>query len=201
VTLRVVGGSQNQSLDCDPDWSNLADELANGCRPHYTPNTGNACPASASTLWASPEPWECVAIQTGSAKNQVPKGLNLRILGDTKPNTCTSPNNWSMFPNIPAGDPRVLSVFMTPFGSFGGSGSDVFPVTKLGTFYITGWTGQGQGFNNPCQGNGDDPVPGNEAGNIVGHFIKYIFGLNDGGGSGEVCDFNAFGSCVSVLTE
>jgi len=201
VTLRVAGGSQNQSLDCDPDWSNLADELANGCRPHYTPNTGNACPTSASTLWASPEPWDCVAIQTGGATNQVPKGLNLRILGDEKANTCTSPNNWSMFPNIPPGDPRVLNVFMTPFGSFGGSGNDVFPVTKLGTFYITGWTGQGQGFNNPCQGNGDDPVPNNDAGNIVGHFIKYIFGLNDGGGSGEVCDFNAFGSCISVLTE
>jgi Putative Flp pilus-assembly TadE/G-like len=201
VTLRVVGGSQNQSLDCDPNWSNLADELAFGCRPRYTPNTGTACPVSASTLWASPEPWDCVAIQTGSATNQVPKGLNLRILGDEKPSTCTSPNNWSMFPNIPAGDPRVLNVFMTPFGSFGGSGNDVFPVTKLGTFYITGWTSQGSGFNNPCQGNGDDPVPGNDAGNIVGHFIKYVYGLNDGGGSGEVCDFNAFGSCIAVLTE
>lgn len=201
VTLRVVGGSQNQSLDCDPDWSNLADELANGCRPQYTPNTGTACPSTASALWASPEPWHCVAIQTGGATNQVPKGLNLRILGDEKPSTCTSPNNWSMFPNIPPGDPRVLNVFMTPFGSFGGSGNAVFPVTKLGSFYITGWTSQGGGFNNPCQGNGDDPVPNNDAGNIVGHFIKYIFNLNEGGGSGEVCDFNAFGSCTAVLTE
>jgi hypothetical protein len=201
VTLRVVGGSQNQSLDCDPNWSNLADELAFGCRPKYRPNTGTACPVSASALWASPEPWDCVALQTGSATNQVPKGLNLRILGDEKPSTCTSPNNWSLFPNIPAGDRRVLNVFMTPFGSFGGSGNDVFPVTKLGTFYITGWTSQGSGFMNPCQGNGDDPVPNNDAGNIVGHFIKYIYGLNDGGGSGEACDFNAFGSCIAVLTE
>jgi hypothetical protein len=201
VTLRVVGGSQNQSLDCDPNWANLADELANGCRPQYSPNSGTACPATASVLWASPEPWECVAIQTGGATNQVPKGLNLRILGDEKPSTCTSPNNWSMFPNIPAGDPRVLNVFMTPFGSFGGSGNAVVPVTKLGTFYVTGWTAQGGGFANPCQGNGDDPVPNNDAGNIVGHFIKYVFGLNEGGGSGETCDFNAFGSCIAVLTE
>jgi hypothetical protein len=201
VTLRVVGGSQNQSLDCDPNRSNLADELAFGCRPQYTPNTGTACPASASTLWASPEPWDCVALQTGSATNQVPKGLNLRILGDEKPSTCTSPNNWSMFPNIPPGDRRVLNVFMTPFGSFGGSGNAVVPVTKLGTFYITGWTAQGSGFGNPCQGNGDDPVPNGDAGNIVGHFIKYIYGLNDGGGGGEACDFNAFGSCIAVLTD
>jgi hypothetical protein len=201
VTLRVVGGSQNQSLDCDPDYSNLYQELAFGCRPNYTPNTGTACPSTPSALWGTPQPWPCVAIQTGGATNQVPKGLNLRILGEEKPSLCTSPNNWSSFPNLPPGDPRVLNVFITPFGSFGGSGSGVVPVTKFGTFYVTGWTGQGSGFGNPCQGNGDDPVPNGDAGNIVGHFVKYIFGLNNGGGGGELCDFNSFGSCISVLTE
>jgi hypothetical protein len=75
------------------------------------------------------------------------------------------------------------------------------PVIKLGSFYITGWTAQGGGFNNPCQGNGDDPVPNNDAGNIVGHFIKYIFSNENGGGSGETCDFNAFGGCIAVLTD
>ncbi len=201
VTLRVVGGSQNQSLDCDPNYSNLYQELAFGCRPRYTTNNGTICPPTASVLWASPEPWPCVAIQTGGATNQVPKGLNLRVLGNEKPSICTSPNNWSSFPNLPAGDPRVLNVFITPFGSFGGSGSGVVPVTKFGTFYLTGWTGSGSGFANPCQGNGDDPVPNGDAGNIVGHFIKYIYVLNDGGGSGDPCDFNSFGSCISVLTE
>jgi hypothetical protein len=201
VTLRVVGGSQNQSLDCDPNYQNLFEELAFGCRPSYDINTGTACPASAPLLWSSTPPWDCVAIQTGSATNQVPRGLNLRILGDEKPTTCTSPNNWSQFPFIPPGDPRVLNVFITPFGSFGGSGNDVVPVVKLGTFYVTGWTAQGGGFKNPCQGNGDDPVPNNDAGNIVGHFIKYVFGLNNGGGSGETCNFDSFGSCIAVLTE
>jgi hypothetical protein len=209
VTLRVVGGSRNQSLDCEPpnyagstiSKTNLWEELAYGCAPDYTTNKGTPCPDGASTLWASPEPWDCVAVQTGSATNQVPRGLNLRILGDEKPTTCTSPNNWSQFPNIPPGDPRVLNVFITPFGSFEGSGGGVVPVTKLGTFYVTGWTASGSGFKNPCQGNGDDPVPGGDAGNIVGHFIMYIFGLNDGGGSGETCDFDSFGSCIAVLTE
>jgi hypothetical protein len=209
VTLRVVGGSRNQSLDCEPpnypgsttSKTNLWEELAYGCSPDYTMNTGTACPATPGELWASLEPWNCVAVQTGSATNQVPRGLNLRILGDEKPATCTSPNNWSLFPFIPPGDPRVLNVFITPFGSFSGSGSGVVPVTKLGTFYVTGWTASGSGFGNPCQGNGDDPVPGNDAGNIVGHFIKYVFGLNDGGGSSETCDFSSFGSCVAVLTE
>ena len=201
VTLRVVGGSQNQSLDCDPNYSNLYQELAFGCRPAYEPNGGTVCPATASALWGTAQPWDCVAIQTGSATNQVPRGLNLRILGDEKPTTCTSPNNWSMFPFLPLGDPRVLNVFITPFGSFGGSGSGVVPVVKLGTFYVTGWTASGAGFKNPCQGNGDDPVPNNDAGNIVGHFIKYVFSNANGGGGGQTCDFNAFGSCIAVLTE
>jgi hypothetical protein len=143
-------------------------------------------------------------VQTGQATNQVAQGLNLRILGSEKPSTCTSPNNWALFDTedgLPAGDPRVLQVFLTPFGSFSGSGSNTVPVTGFATFYVTGWTAQGGGFANPCQGNGDDPVPDNDAGVIVGHFIKYIFVLNEGGGSGELCDFNAFESCVAVLTE
>jgi Flp pilus assembly protein TadG len=210
VALRVIGGSQNQSLDCDdgPDRTKLKDELAFGCRPKYTRNTGTACPAGASTLWASPQPWECVAIQTGSAVNQVPAGLNQRILGSEKPTVCPplgepGHNNWSMFedPGLPTGDPRIVHVFLTPFGSFNGSGGGTVPVTSFGAFYITGWTAQGSGFANPCQGNGDDPVPGNDAGYIVGHFIKYVFVLNNGGGSGELCDFGSFGSCVAVLTQ
>jgi hypothetical protein len=199
VAMRVVGGSQNQSLDCDPALSKLKDELAAGCAPTYARNTGTACPASAGTLWGTAQPWTCVALQTGSATNQVPAGMNLRILGSEQANTCTAPNNWAQFPNLPRNDPRVIEVFLTPFGSFSGNGSATVPVTDFATFYVTGWTGQGQGFNNPCQGNGDDPVPNNDAGYIVGHFIKYI--QSTGSGSGTTpCDPNAFGSCVAAMT-
>ena len=90
-------------------------------------------------------------------------------------------------------------MFLTPFGSFDGSGSTTVPVTDFATFYVTGWTGQGQGFNNPCQGNGDAPVPGNDPGVIVGHFIKYIQSTGSGSGT-TACDPNAFGSCVAVMT-
>jgi Putative Flp pilus-assembly TadE/G-like len=207
VALRVIGGSQNQSLDCDPDYSKLKDELAFGCRPQYTKNTGATCPGGASALWSSPQPWPCVAVQTGSATNQVPAGLNQRVLGSEKPSICPplgepGHNNWSMFedPGLPPGDPRIVQVFLTPFGSFDGSGSTTVPVTNFATFYVTGWTAQGGGFANPCQGNGDDPIPGDDAGYIVGHFIKYVQALNSGGGSGELCDFTGFGSCVAVLT-
>jgi hypothetical protein len=199
IALRVVGGSQNQSLDCDKDVSQLRDELAKGCVPAYTKNAGTACPASPSTLWATAQPWKCVAVQTGSATNQVPAGLNERILGSDKPNACTAPNHWSLFPNLPANDPRIMQVFLTPFGAFSGSGSTTVPVTGFATFYVTGWTASGGGFANPCQGNGDDPVPNNDAGYIVGHFVKYIQTLNTGGGS-TACDVNALGACVAAMT-
>ena len=188
VQLRVTG-SQNQSIDCDPNLSNLRDEIRYGCAPEYAVNTGTPCPATASALWGTQQPWNCVAIQTGGAVGQVQQGMQDRILGGS--NTCTSPSNWSKFPNIPPDDPRIVPVFLTPFGTFQGSGNVVYPVTGFGTFYVTGW------FGDPC--NGDDPVP--DKGYIVGHFIKYIFRLNNGGGSGQLCDFNAFGSCIAVMTE
>jgi hypothetical protein len=204
VEMRVAGGSQNQSLDCDPDTATLKDELATGCAPTYKRNTGTSCLSSATALWATPQPWPCVAIQTGGAVNHVPAGLNQRILGSDKPTACTAPNNWSQFPDLPRGDPRILEVFLTPFGSFSGSGSTTVPVTDFATFYVTGWTGQGEGFANPCEGNGDDPVPRDakgkpDSGVIVGHFIKYI--QNTGTGSGTTpCDPDAFGSCIAAMT-
>jgi hypothetical protein len=189
VLLRVTGGSQNQSIDCDPDLPNLRDEIANGCAPFYEINDGSACPSTAPSLWSTAQPWDCVAVQTGGAVGQLEQGMRQRILGGAS--TCTSPNNWSSFPNIPPEDPRIVPVFVTPFATFTGSGNEVVPVKKFATFYVTGW------FSSPCAG--DDPVP--DKGYVVGHFIKYIYVLNNGGGSGELCDFNSFGSCIAVLTE
>jgi hypothetical protein len=195
VSLRVVGGSQNQTIDCDPDQSTLKDELANGCAPTYAKNTGTACPAGATALWATSQPWNCAAIQTGGATNQVPAGLNQRILGNDKATSCTAPNNW---PDFAQGDPRIVQVFLTPFGAFSGSGSGAVPVTGFATFYVTGWKSGGQGFGNPCEGNGDDPAP--DAGYIVGHFFKYVDTLNNGGAGSELCDADSLGSCIAVLT-
>jgi hypothetical protein len=42
-------------------------------------------------------------------------------------------------------------------------------------------------------------VPNNDAGYIVGHFIKYIQTLNTGGGTTS-CDVNALGACVAAMT-
>jgi hypothetical protein len=189
VLLRVTG-SRNQSVDCDRNLPNLRDEIAQGCAPEYAINDGTViCPSTATSLWSSPQPYRCVPIQTGGAVGQVEKGMEDRILGGAS--TCTSPSNWADFPNIPGTDPRVVPVFLTPFGSFSGSGNGVVPVINFGAFYVTGW------FGDPCVG--DDPVP--RRGYIVGRFIKHVFVLNDGSGSDELCNFDSFGSCIAVLTD
>jgi Putative Flp pilus-assembly TadE/G-like len=198
VSLRLIGGSRNQTIDCDPDLSTLKEELAHGCEPSYTKYDGETCPDTASALWATDEPWPCAAIQTGTAVNQIAEGLNQRVLGSDKPSSCTAPNNWNLFPDLPAGDPRVIQVFITPYGSFNGSGSGTVPVTGFASFYLTGWKSQGEGFDNPCEDEGDDPVP--DSGYIVGHFIKYVQTLNTGGGGSQPCDPGALGTCIAVLT-
>jgi hypothetical protein len=135
--------------------------------------------------------------QTGQSPSQVSAGMNKRILGDEQASSCTAPNHW---PNYDPADPRVIPVFLVPFGSFSGSGNAAFPVSDFAFFYITGWTGQGSGFDNPCQGNGDDPVPGDDAGLIVGHFIKHVVTLNTGGAGDEACDLTSISGCVAVMT-
>jgi hypothetical protein len=199
VHLKITGGgSLNQSLDCDPNVSTLRDEIAYGCVPQYVKNTGQTCPGFNDPLWSdsSTQPWNCVRVSTGNSAGQVNQGLLIRIQNGS--NTCVNQNNWSSFPNLPAGDPRIVPVFLVPFGAFGGSGSNnVVPVTGFATFYVTGWS-QGNG------GQQGDPCPGADAvnggGEIAGHFIKYVESINTGGG-GAACDFNALGTCVAVLTE
>ena len=181
VELRVTG-SQNQSIDCDPDISNLADEIEQGCGPAYKINSTLACP-DYNALWSLPEPWECVKTQTGGAVGQVEHGLKERILGGA--NTCTAPINW---PNYTVGDPRIVPLIITPFGSFSGSGNDIVPVIDFGAFYVVGWNGD------PCPGAHSVPK-----GYIAGHFIKYA-APNPRGAGDAVCDVNALTPCIPVMT-
>jgi hypothetical protein len=213
VVMRFAGGgSQSQGLDCDTTLSNFEDEIALGCANAYQPNKGTLCPSSVATLWGTPNPpaWQCVANQTGQYVNKIPKGLNRRVLcpptdpatGDCadpyRPGSCTHPNNWSSFnTGLPAGDTRIVQLFVTQYGAFSGTGGYTVPIMRFATFYVTGWNGNGGGFPNPCQGNGDDPAPD---GTIVGHFIKYIDVLGTSSGT-DICNFADTSPCVPVLVE
>jgi hypothetical protein len=182
VLLRVTGGSQNQSIDCDPAISNLRDEINQGCGPAYKINRTLACPAY-NVLWSLPEPWECVKTQTGGAVGQVEHGMKDRILGGS--NSCTAPINW---PNYDSDDPRIVPLIITPFGTFSGSGNDIVPVIDFAAFYVVGWNG--------------DPCPGAHVvpkGYIAGHFIKYAEPNPNGAGK-NVCDPDLITPCVPVLT-
>jgi hypothetical protein len=232
VALRIVSNT-GQSLDCDPNYTNLRDEMEFGCRPTYVPNTGSPdCSATnTSTLWGSPQPWSCIAVNTGRSPNQISGGLNGRLYsGDLNPMTCANDgtnghNNWFMFdPNytptgpsdprgqdgFPVGDPRVLNAYITTYGAFshitGTSGS--VPVLGFGHFYVTGYTGQGGGFNNPCYPDPpsnyagphpDDRVPNGDGGLIVGHFIRFVDSI--GGDGTTTCDPNSIFACVTVMTK
>ena len=181
VELRVTG-SQNQSVDCDPAIKNLADEIEQGCGPAYKINPALACP-DYNQLWSLPEPWECVKTQTGGAVGQVERGMKERILGGA--NTCTAPINW---PNYSLGDPRIVPLIITPFGSFGGTGNDIVPVIDFGAFYVVGWHGD------PCPGAYSVP-----RGFMAGHFVKYA-APNPYGAGDTVCNPDALTPCVPVMT-
>jgi hypothetical protein len=184
IYLRVVG-SQNQSVDCDPDIPNLRDEIAQGCNPTYTINTDLTCPAY-NELWNTPQPWDCAKTQTGGAVGQVKQGLQDRILGGS--NSCTAPINW---PNYGPDDKRIVPLIVTPFGTFTGSGNDIVPVIDFGAFYVMGWDGD------PCPGAVSVPK-----GYIAGHFIKYI--PRNPKGSGDAACFltdpTKLTPCAAVLT-
>jgi putative Flp pilus-assembly TadE/G-like protein len=212
-SLRVSGsGSQNQSLDCDPG-RGFVDEIAYGCTPSYAINTGASCSSPTS-------PPSCVPVQTGTATNKPAQGLNIRFLCapagnpgncggsagnyDGKPSVCPPAgsfghNNW---PDYPSGDPRVVPVLVVPFGTFEASGNTRVPIIDFAAFYVTGYTGKGGGFDNPCATSGDTFVPGteNDNGVISGHFVKFVQ-PNSGGASSDDCETTDIGQCVAVLVK
>ena len=184
IKLRVTG-SQNQSIDCDPNQPNLRDEIANGCAPTYAINSTLACPGY-NQLWGTPQPWTCVKTQTGGSVGQVEQGMKQRILGGSS--SCTAPVNW---PNFSQDDRRIVPLIVTPFGTFSGSGNDIVPVIDFGAFYVMGWNGD------PCPGAVSVPK-----GYIAGHFIKYI--PRNPNGSGDITcrltDPTQITPCAAVLT-
>ena len=184
-TLSVAGNEAN----CGG--GNAKTLIETGCAGTYAIYTGGAC--------STTSPITCVTTLSGVKANDIAAGLNQRILGNEKPSTCTHPNNWAMYPNLPANDPRILTVFITAYGS-----GNSQPIEAFATFYLTGWTGQGGGFANPCQpppatwngtSGGDDAAAPTT---LVGHFMSYVNPA--GGGGGTTCVQNSLAQCTAILT-
>jgi hypothetical protein len=199
--------SQNQSLNCDRDSANMAEELKNGCSPYFIKNPDLACPGgSAADLWTiwydDNEPLPCALIKTGASVGQISRGLNERIFGESNPGAgaCSrSPVNWvrnvGFDGDAHPDDKRALPLIVTPLGTFSGRGGDQVPVIDFGYFYVTGYKGD------PCQGvdPNQDRVPNNRGAYVRGHFIKF-FPLDDVVPSDELCKFDSITPCVGVLT-
>jgi len=189
----------NNVVLCPPLWSDFdfIDLVANGCTAPFQLNTTDtSCNFNA--------PYNCVYQTQIPIIDQIFQqafsvGLNQRILGSTYPSTCSSPNHW---PNISASDPRLLTLFATPYGAtnFNNGLITGIPIEDFATFYVTGWNPTGGlsflfGGPNPCQGHGDDTAP---AGDVVGHFINYV--NTEGTQVGGACNPNGINQCTATLT-
>jgi hypothetical protein len=107
-------------------------------------------------------------------------------------------------------DPRLVTLFMTTYNSFGGTGNgEVYPVVTFGAFYITGWGtvngSNGINVDDPCPGNAPPPdmvvvKGGSGAEYIWGHFINNVnpLALPD---PNQFCNPAQFTPCVPVLVE
>ena len=216
VLLRIVGGSRNGTIDCNKT-GNLRDQLANGCDLPYRINTNSdlrcvdaSTVTTKTALLASPQAYPCVAVQTGGSIGQFTQGIQDRILNGS--NQCPAAgaagrNYWGLYPDFPSAsnplhpfnDPRIVYVFMVPFGSFRGSGNVILPIVSFGVFYVRGWGGNGNGNNDPCSS--DPGYVGNvPAGDLAGNFITHVGNSADASGT-EACVVGSFNPCVAVLTK
>jgi hypothetical protein len=217
VLLRITGGSRNGTIDCNKT-GNLQVQLANGCDLPYRINTNSdlrcvdaTTVTTKSALLASPQPYPCVAVQTGGSVGQFTSGIQARILngGNSCPASGPGRNYWSLYdsadglpspsnPSYSFNDPRIVYVFMVPFGSFRGSGNTILPIVSFGIFYVRGWGGNGNGNDDPCPG----AIPNVPKGDLAGNFIVHSATSATASGT-EACPAAGtnFNPCVTVLTK
>lgn len=147
-----------------------------------------------------PPPADCVAIDTGVKQGQITQGMTSRITTPTNGSKYYCANNWptgSTFVLPPSNDSRYITIFITPYGSFGGSGQGQTPYTPIinfGEFYVMGWSGD------PCSTDPGPPGGGSGQGQIWGYFVQPILN-NPSGIGGAKCSPSTFGPCVAVLTQ
>ena len=111
-----------------------------------------------------------------------------------------SPNNWTTdFPLFDAADPRIVQVFLTPYGSLRGQRQHDRSGHELRDFLRHRLDGNG-GSTTRARANGDEIEGTGEAGLHLRPLHQVHPTLPSGGGT-EKCDFDSFGACTMVLTE
>jgi hypothetical protein len=170
LLLRFTTGSGNDSqtyaVDCGTipghTGGNLYQQIHYGCANPFSLNLPDVCPDP-----ANPTPPDCAPVQTGAATGQVQQGMNDRFA----PNGQCLPNNW---PAPPADDQRKVTLIITDFSAFSGSGNTTVPVVTFASFYVTGWDGAVSG----CTGKNEPAPPtdttNGQGSNIWGHYMQDV---------------------------
>jgi hypothetical protein len=152
---------------------------------------------------------DCVNINNGNVA-VIPKCLAARILiGGTGGNnpcnvpggTATCPTNHWPTQDWGPGDPRAITMIITYPADLSTPNADV-PIRTFATFYVTGWDFAGAPdcgvYNATTNPGGNELYAGSTPGMIWGHWVTYTD--PGAGGSGQPCNFQAFGNCAAVLS-
>jgi hypothetical protein len=230
ILLRFASksGSLNQALDCDKAPQTLAEEVRDGCQTFYSDDNptedcsawpGSSLPPNDFGPSVPPalDP-NCIAAKTGDV-TAMAKGLHDRFEAPC------SPNNWETYRSTgkepPDDDPRYVTLIVTNFAGFSGSGATVVPIRYFAGFYITGYfhMQSANGCTTPAPPDdlpppplcaswpndngsaGCDPSHNSQKGNVWGYFVttvKLVPGAKEGPRS---CAFDELGACIAILTQ
>jgi len=204
--------------------SNAANQVEEGLNLRLFGVSNNpTCPSDAGTTWVKGRNyWHNANNGPGATgANDGSVYDNSTFADDRVGYGVTDPDPSDNLPNrLKSNDPRLVTLFFTPYNSFTGNGNEIYPIAGFGDFYVTGYgrvNGNRQ-FNggapeDPCTRGNSDPSPGagnkppadiDMSGNGViawGHFVKEVIPSVNGIPTGVRCDPISFDPCIPVLTE
>jgi hypothetical protein len=219
LKLRLDQSQGNGSINCNNGNQGIKDTydaFVKGCVPFYGVNNfqigtwwdGTQCPSPNSfPPNTRTGPWRCAPGAPGLSGPQIADGIAMRVgactfdtttyNGGCKTQLGCVPNNYSPGQTPDSKDPRLIMIFLVPYGSFNGQsgGSYSVPVLDFGTFYVTSWAGQAASKDKDlCPG----AIPQNGTGEIDGHFVDLI-DVNDPPDPTAQCDASQLRPCVPTL--
>jgi hypothetical protein len=161
------GGNDSLTLAISCGHSTLRDDITFGCTQPYSINVNDICPDP-----ANPNPPDCALTRNGGSVGQLTQGMNDRFA----PNGVCDANN---YPNYQPGalDPRAVTLIITDWNAFDGSGKTTVPVVTFATFYVTGWSGAPNSCTSGANPKNEPspPLP-QQGGNafVWGHYIADV---------------------------
>jgi len=220
--------SETQSIDCDVDnykypapYDTLpsdAAEIAYGCVTPYKENPTLDCSAYSNGDLPPPAPPTTTfdnAPDCAQSKNGLVSSLRKGLVARLNEPTC-APNNWpdppitqdkitNLITNF-GNDPRLVTLIVTEFGAFSGSGNTIIPIRYFAGFYMTGKDVSAQSPR--CPGEDPHPLYGSnykqhlDDGDVWGYFITRVQYGSSGSAGTEHCDFTGTPqNCVLTLVE